>query len=62
MNGGKMEKSDLSGLKEGKQVKFRDACDYVSQPKGAYGTKSGLQPSKARTKFYTPDDKAPKNR
>lgn len=46
---------DMSGLKEGKATKNCMADSYVSQPKGAYGKKSGLQPHKARTRGYTPD-------
>ena len=53
---------DMSGAREGRAVKFRDACDYVPQPKNAYGkAHSGLQPSKARTHSYTPDPKSTTN-
>jgi len=52
---------DMSGASGvGKVVKFRDACDYVKQPGGAYGGKSGQQPFKARKQNYTPDSSAPK--
>lgn len=34
---------------------FKTADSYVSQPKGAYGKSSGLQPNKARRQGYTPE-------
>ncbi len=33
----------------------KTAADYVKNPKGAYGTKSGLTPNRARTVSYEPN-------
>lgn len=46
-NGMKGTKTDMSGLKEGKVVPWKNSCDYVKTPKGK-------QPSKQRTQGYTP--------
>jgi len=53
---------DMSGLKEGKVSKWCNANTYVKEPKNSYGKGSKpLQPSKARTHSYTPEDKNPDN-
>ncbi len=36
-------------------AKSKVASDYVGQPKGAYGSKSGLTPALARTRKYDPN-------
>ncbi len=45
----------MSVQQEGKVVAYKNAASYVKEPKGAYGTKSGLQPKHARTRHYTPE-------